>query len=542
MPRSSVRTVSWVVPPTGELDRLRDQVNVAAGLVPGPLATADLIIVWHELSANDQLATDLVRRAEAGARVLLAGPTLRGTPIGSPLSDGAGLLPGDSSPGHEVRIRPGAASIAPVVPPGTLPHERILLIDKVVEDVEVLLTANVRLAEHPVASYRPNTGIGTFILAGGATAPSRDYLRLFLQILRHLTDSPGPRALTSTRVGLLGYGAIGAEHRRALAATSGLELGAVCDRSADRRNLAATSAPDVAVFADPEQLLGADIDLLVVSTPPDSHAYWAMRAVDAGMHVVVEKPFALTTADADEVLDFAHRRGRLAVVYQNRRFDPDHLAIKRLVTDGRIGRVFRAEAFIGGYGHPCNFWHSDEQVSGGAVFDWGAHVLDQLLDLVPGDVATVAGAEHKLVWHDVSNADHSRVTVTLSDGAEIEFTHSDIAAALKPRWYVLGTEGAIVGDWRTESVIGRSEIGVLSEDRLAPADSPPQLKLLDSFGSTTDIRLPHDQWYGFHQELADFLRWGIPMSVTGEQSRRVLAVMEAARRSAQSCGQPMTPA
>lgn len=542
MPRSSVRTVSWVVPPTGELDRLRDQVNVAAGLVPGPLATADLIIVWHELSANDQLATDLVRRAEAGARVLLAGPTLRGTPIGSPLSDGAGLLPGDSSPGHEVRIRPGAASIAPVVPPGTLPHERILLIDKVVEDVEVLLTANVRLAEHPVASYRPSTGIGTFTLAGGATAPSRDYLRLFLQILRHLTDSPGPRALTSTRVGLLGYGAIGAEHRRALAATSGLELGAVCDRSADRRNLAATSAPDVAVFADPEQLLGADIDLLVVSTPPDSHAYWAMRAVDAGMHVVVEKPFALTTADADEVLDFAHRRGRLAVVYQNRRFDPDHLAIKRLVTDGRIGRVFRAEAFIGGYGHPCNFWHSDEQVSGGAVFDWGAHVLDQLLDLVPGDVATVAGAEHKLVWHDVSNADHSRVTVTLSDGAEIEFTHSDIAAALKPRWYVLGTEGAIVGDWRTESVIGRSEIGVLSEDRLAPADSPPQLKLLDSFGSTTDIRLPHDQWYGFHQELADFLRWGIPMSVTGEQSRRVLAVMEAARRSAQSCGQPMTPA
>jgi len=255
----------------------------------------------------------------------------------------------------------------------------------------------------------------------------------------------------------------------------------------------------------------------------------------------VEKPFAIRTEEADAVLAEAENAGRLAVVYQNRRFDPDHLAVRRAVTSGALGDVFHIETFVGGYGHPCNLWHSDEGVSGGAFYDWGSHVLDQILDIVPAEIEHVTAATHKRRWFDVTNADHSRVTIRFVDGAEAEFVHSDLAAALKPRWYVLGTQGALVGRWRTEKIVSRNDIGTLVEDVLAPADSPPMLELYGADGSVTRLATPSAEPYAFHRELADRLRLGLPMTVTAQQSRRVLAVMEAATLSAEDSGRPVVP-
>ncbi len=287
--------------------------------------------------------------------------------------------------------------------------------------------------------------------------------------------------------------------------------------------------------------IGDDVDLVVVSTPPSTHAAWALRALEAGKHVVVEKPFAIRTEEADQVLAVAEAADLLAVVYQNRRTDPDYLALRRLVTEGTLGEVFQVDTFVGGYGHPCNLWHSDEAVSGGAFYDWGSHVLDQVLDLVPTDIEHVTAATHKLRWFDVTNADHSRVTVRFVDGTEAEFVHSDLAAALKPRWYVLGTLGAVVGSWRTEKVVSRNDIGTLVEDVLAPADSPPDLDLHSADGSVTRVAMPAPEPYRFHREVADRVRLGLPMSITGAQSRRVLSVMEAARESAADHGRPVVP-
>jgi predicted dehydrogenase len=298
----------------------------------------------------------------------------------------------------------------------------------------------------------------------------------------------------------------------------------------------------VATTTSADDLLGRDdLDLVVVSTPPSSHAGWALRALAAGRHVVIEKPFALRTSEADEVIASARTADRLAVVYQNRRFDPDHLAVRRSIQHGDIGEVFHVEVFVGGYGHPCNLWHSDEGVSGGAFYDWGAHLLDQVLDLIPAEIEHVTASAHKRRWFDVTNADHSRVSVRFAGGAEAHFIHSDLAAALKPRWYVLGTEGAIVGHWRAERIVGRSDIGTLVEDVLAPADSPPQLERHAPDGSVTRMAAPAPEPYGFHRELADQLRWGLPMSVTAAQSRRVLSVMEAASESAAAAGRPVVP-
>jgi predicted dehydrogenase len=261
--------------------------------------------------------------------------------------------------------------------------------------------------------------------------------------------------------------------------------------------------------------------------------------MNAGKHVIVEKPFALTVDESDQVLESARRTGRRAVVYQNRRFDPDFLTISKLVDEGALGEVFHLEAFIGGYGHPCNYWHSDESVSGGALYDWGSHLIDQILSLHPGPIDHVTCVEHKRKWHDVTNADHTSVSLRFRDGSEAVFVHSDLAAALKPRWYLLGTEGAVTSTWRQEAVVRRSAIGTLEEDVLAVTDSPPELTFVDPLGSQTALRQVTPERYGFHRQFVDDVRYGWPMTVTAEQSRRVVAVMEAARASARDGGSPV---
>jgi len=496
-------------------------------------------VVWTDTALSENEQEGLLAKAAAGTRILLAGSTLEHLDPAGPLVEASGVLPGRVTPEHQVRVRCGPHPAVLSPPPGTHVdvRDRVLLVDKVADDVEVLLEVAVGLEHHPVATYRPATRIGTWTLSGAQA--SSTHQRLLWGLLARISERP---AAPDVRVALLGYGAIGHEHNRAVAAVDGLALSLVCDRAPDRLDVARQVAPGVRTTTDAEALLADDgTDLVVISTPPNTHAAWALRALEAGKHVVIEKPFALTAADADEVLHQAAQRGLLAVVYQNRRTDPDHRALRRLVSAGTIGEIFHLETFIGGYGHPCNYWHSDEAVSGGAIYDWGAHVLDQILDLMPGPIEHVTAAEHKRIWHDVTNADHSRVTLRFAGGAEAEFVHSDLAAALKPRWYVLGTQGAVVGHWRTERVLSRGEIGTLAEDVLAPADAPPRLTLHHPDGSVTELATPPGPAHAFHTELADHLRTGLPMTITGAQSRRVVAVLEAARESARSGGRPVMP-
>jgi predicted dehydrogenase len=100
------------------------------------------------------------------------------------------------------------------------------------------------------------------------------------------------------------------------------------------------------------------IDLVVISTPPNSHYSWAKCALERGVHVVLEKPMALTAEQCDEVMALAAAKNLMLVVYQNRRYDADFVTMKRLIEEGAIGDVFQYDCFVGGYSEPCTYWHS----------------------------------------------------------------------------------------------------------------------------------------------------------------------------------------
>jgi predicted dehydrogenase len=262
-----------------------------------------------------------------------------------------------------------------------------------------------------------------------------------------------------------------------------------------------------------------DVGLVIVGTPPSIHADAVVAALDAGKHVVCEKPFAIHVRDVDRMIDAAAARDRVLTVYQSRRWDPDYLAMREVIRSGRIGETFYFESFIGGYSHPCDYWHSHEPISGGTIYDWGSHYFDWILQLIPDSVATVSANAHKRVWHDVTNADQVRVDLTFAGGAQATFLQSDIAAAAKPKWYVLGTRGSVVGEWQAEAV---------------PADFPARVKVLTPADGGSHEELlhlsPRDD-HGFYRNLADHLTWGEPLAVIPQEARRTVAVMEAATQS-----------
>jgi predicted dehydrogenase len=336
---------------------------------------------------------------------------------------------------------------------------------------------------------------------------------------------------------MIGYGAIGYEHASAITATPGLELALVCDRNPARLDAARERFPDLRVASEIDEVIASDaVDAAIIGAPPNIHASLALRLLRAGKSAIVEKPFSITTAEADEMIAEAEARGLTLTCYQNRRWDPDFLAIQRAVSEGRVGDVFHVELFIGGFSHPCDYWHSHEPVSGGVFYDWGSHYLDWALTLLPGPIADVRASSHKRVWRDVTNADQASIVIRFRDGREVSFIHSDIAAALKPKWYALGTRGAITGHWRHETVTARKWNGDLIEERLAPSEAPPLVTLAtrDAAGLIHEERLPLPPApeRSFHRNLADHLLAGEPLAINPRASRRNIAVMEAAAWSA----------
>jgi predicted dehydrogenase len=269
------------------------------------------------------------------------------------------------------------------------------------------------------------------------------------------------------------------------------------------------------------------LDLVVISTPPNSHYAWAKEALQRNIHVVLEKPMALTAEECDELMALAAQKDLLLVVYQNRRFDADFVTMSSKIREGLIGDVFQYDCFVGGYSQPCTYWHSNAEVSGGAIFDWGSHFIDQILTVIPDTVSHVSGQNHKRVWMHATNADHAQVTITFASGVQASFVNSDLAAARKPKFYVLGTKGAIVGDWDPAA-------------EPAVADLPAILTLHSSDGSISTIDLDVVQPYAFHASLVDFLHNQVPMSVQALQSRNVVAIMEAAEQSAVSNATPVS--
>jgi predicted dehydrogenase len=352
------------------------------------------------------------------------------------------------------------------------------------------------------------------------------------------TDFPTAQA-PDLGVAVVGYGPFGGMgylHGLAATETDGLAFVAAADNSADRIGAARLDFPALRGY-DSATALSADddVDIAIIATPPSFHASLALELLRAGKHVVMEKPMALTKADADEVIATAKEHGRTVTVHQSRRWDTDWLAIRRLLNRGDLGEVFNIETFVGSFEHPCRAWHSEESVSGGAVYDWGSHHIDWIIQQYGNAPKKVLCSTHTRVWHDTTNVDQLSVWMQWDDGREATFRQSDVCAIRRPKFHIEGTAGTLEGHYepvRQHAVVaGRGYQADVSHHAERPADLT--LARYDGDHGLIESSIapaPHPGW-GFHRNLADHLLLAEPLAVQPEQSRDVVAVLEAAHRS-----------
>ncbi|MGY1617572.1 Gfo/Idh/MocA family oxidoreductase [Geodermatophilus sp. SYSU D00691] len=237
------------------------------------------------------------------------------------------------------------------------------------------------------------------------------------------------------RFGLVGYGFGGRYfHAPLLASAPECDFLGVVTTSPERRELARREHPGTTTFDSLEALAEAGAEAVAISTPADTHTALTDRALDLGLAVVCDKPFALDAEAARGSVERAERLGLPLAPYQNRRWDSDFLTVRALVDSGRLGTVTRFESRFERFdpepGPPA--------AGGGTLRDFGAHLVDQALVLL-GPVASVYAE-----WHVNAHGldDDFFVALAHRDGARSHLNGSWTQGAPGDRFRVNGTEGA----------------------------------------------------------------------------------------------------
>lgn len=294
-------------------------------------------------------------------------------------------------------------------------------------------------------------------------------------------------------------------HCQAIRRTEGLALHGICDVDPDRRGEAARDF-GARVYERLEDVLGdGRVGLVVVATPNPDHAGQAVAALDAGKHVVVEKPMCLTTAEADAMIAAARRNRRLLTVRQSRRWDTDFLTVRNVLEQDLLGQVFSIDSALNMFMRPSS-WRAEKSMGGGFLIDWGAHLVDQALILAGSPPARVFAILESRLW-GVDVDTHARVLVGFRNGLQAEVEVSNISWLPRPRWHVRGERGALV--YRGDQARVRTEDG----ERPVP-------NLVGNL-------------HAFYENVAAAVNGGAEALVRPEQIRTVIAVLEAAQRSAE---------
>jgi scyllo-inositol 2-dehydrogenase (NADP+) len=249
-------------------------------------------------------------------------------------------------------------------------------------------------------------------------------------------------------VALLGYGLAGSVfHAPFIATTPGLRLAVVVTTNEERRAQALREHPDVAVLGTADEVWdrASKLDLVVIATPNSTHASLARAALETGLSVVVDKPFARSAAEGRALVEAARGRGLMLTVFQNRRWDGDFLTVRRLLDEGRLGRVHRFESRFERWRlRPGGGWRerAGAAEAGGLLYDLGSHLVDQALQLFGGVSNVYAELDLRREGAEVDDDDF--LALEHESGVRSHLWMSALAADQGPRFRVLGDRAAFV--------------------------------------------------------------------------------------------------
>ena len=340
------------------------------------------------------------------------------------------------------------------------------------------------------------------------------------------------------RVGLVGFGFAGRIfHSTAIEAVQGLELAAIVQRSGTQ---AAEAFPHVTIVPSVEALLAdTTIRLVVIATPNPTHLAVGRQCLLADRDVVIDKPLAVSSAEAAELVQLARERHRLLSVYQNRRWDGDFLTVRTLLEGDRLGRLVQFESRYDRYrlAPRLHAWREDGSAGGGVLLDLGAHLVDQALVLfgVPQSVWASVRMEREGARSDDAFDICLRYNQVLSPTVWLRATC--VAREAGARFTLNGT----LGSYRKFGM-DPQEAHLLAGDFFSSrpwgVESPEHWGrlTLEQGGDavTTSIPTAAGDYRGYYMNVRDAMNGHAALEVTPLQAWRSMRVLEMASESSRT--------
>lgn len=334
------------------------------------------------------------------------------------------------------------------------------------------------------------------------------------------------------KVAVIGYGGQGAWHCRQIEKSDVVCLKGTYDIKENRREAAVKDGVFVydsneAIFAD------KDVDIIVVATPNDVHEDLVVNGLLSGHNVICEKPVALSVEEFDRMVDAQNKSGKLLSVHQNRRWDVDFLGVKSVIDSGNIGDVIRIESRIhGSRGIPSD-WRQEKAKGGGMILDWGVHLIDQMLQLIPDKITAVNCDCTYITNQEVDDGFRLEITFEGSKTAHVEVgTYNFIAM---PRFYMQCEKGSLyLKDWQQKAEvkkltrwIEKDVTPVQNAAGITKTMAPRDHLTLDSY----EVEIPKSDVHNFYRNFCNACDGKEEQFIKNAQVRRVLGVMQAAFES-----------
>jgi scyllo-inositol 2-dehydrogenase (NADP+) len=326
-------------------------------------------------------------------------------------------------------------------------------------------------------------------------------------------------------VGLIGYGmAAKVFHQPLIESVEGLKIVAAL-----RRTSAAGAA--FPLISDPEEFLALPIQLAVITTPNETHFELAKLCIQAGLHVVIDKPFTVTSAEARELIDLAQKKHRLLTVFHNRRYDGDFLTIQQLLREGTLGRLVSFESSFDRFRPELktDAWREQPQPGSGILYDLGPHLIDQALVLFGSPRAVFASVRRERG----GSADDAFDVFLIYRDHKVLLRASMLASIARPRFLVQGTNGSYAKyDVDEQERLLKSGVRPLDHDWNKSINQPGTLVLREGDQVVTrELPTPLGDYRRFYAEVRDAIDDNRPPTVPPEAGLRTVQLIEAACKS-----------
>lgn len=334
------------------------------------------------------------------------------------------------------------------------------------------------------------------------------------------------------RAGVVGLGRSGWHlHVQVMQRMEGFEVTAVADPMEERRE-EAIQATGCTAYTDPEALIQDDrIELVVVATPSHTHADLACKALEAGKHVLVEKPMAMSVEEADRMIEAANKSNRLLTVYQLRRLDPDYVRLREILDSGVLGPLVLVRLARHSYRRRSD-WQTLRKFGGGMLNNWGAHIVDQGLEILGGPVDRFFADMQQTVSAGDAE-DHFKITMKGESDVVVDVEVSSCVAYPGPEYLVVGKYGSLQGSTRRfeyKYYDPKAVPELVADEGPAEGRSYGKPEELPWVEKSEEIQGSGDVKVTFYQNLYNAIRKGEPLLVTPESVRRQIAFFDDVRK------------